>query len=143
VAGGAGWFLFLMRLTEFDDIAQALVGRSIGRRKIAPVVSPHKTWAGFVGGVLLTSLLAGLLGRWLTPWQPTVAMLAGLLISLAGFLGDLNISGIKRDRGVKDSSNLLPGQGGVLDRIDSLTFAAPAFYGFIGIANASGFGGIS
>lgn len=135
VAGNGGWFLFLVLLTEFDDISQALIGRSIGKRRIAPVVSPHKTWAGLVGGVLLTPLLAGLLAQWLTPWHSVVAMMAGLLISLAGFLGDLNISGIKRDCGVKDSSDLLPGQGGILDRIDSLTFAAPTFYCFVLFVN--------
>jgi phosphatidate cytidylyltransferase len=130
-AGGAGWFLFLLLLTEADDICQALIGRAIGRRRIAPIISPHKTWEGFIGGIVVTVGLAAVLGRWLTPWQPTVAMIAGLVISVGGFLGDLNISGIKRDCGVKDSGNLLPGQGGILDRIDSLTFAAPAFYGFV------------
>ncbi len=138
IAGGAGWFLFLMLLISADDISQALIGRALGRRKIAPVVSPHKTWTGFVGGVVLTCLLAGVLAPWLTPWPPLPAMLAGLLISLTGFLGDLNISGIKRDCGVKDSGNLLPGQGGILDRIDSLTFAAPAFYVLVTFWNATG-----
>lgn len=140
VAGNAGWFLFALLLTEFDDICQALIGRSIGNRRIAPVVSPHKTWAGLVGGVVLTTLLAAILAPWLTPWHPIVAMVAGSLISLAGFLGDLNISGIKRDCGVKDSSDLLPGQGGILDRIDSLTFAAPTFYWFVIFVSGSGRG---
>jgi phosphatidate cytidylyltransferase len=131
VAGGAGWFLFLMLLTEADDIGQALIGRAIGKRRIAPVISPGKTWAGFLGGVLITCVLAAMLARWLTPWHPLVAMIAGFLIAVTGFLGDLNISGIKRAAGVKDSGNLLPGQGGILDRIDSLTFAAPTFYLFV------------
>ncbi len=135
-AGGAGWFLFLLLLTEADDICQALIGRAIGRRRIAPIISPHKTWEGFIGGIVVTVGLAAVLGRWLTPWQPTVAMIAGLVISVCGFLGDLNISGIKRDCGVKDSGDLLPGQGGILDRIDSLTFAAPAFYAFVHFVDA-------
>jgi phosphatidate cytidylyltransferase len=137
VAGGAGWFLFLMLLTEFDDISQALIGRALGKRKISPVVSPHKTWEGFIGGVVLTSMLGALLAPWLTPWHPAAGTIAGLLISLTGYLGDLNISAIKRDCGVKDSGTLLPGQGGMLDRIDSLTFAAPTFYALVTFWNAT------
>ncbi|MEX0867306.1 MAG: phosphatidate cytidylyltransferase [Pirellulales bacterium] len=131
VAGPAGWFLILLLLTETSDIVQALVGRRIGRRTIAPRISPHKTWAGLVGGLVGTSLLAALLSPWLTPWSIGTAIVAGLLVCAAGFLGDLNISGIKRACGVKDTSALLPGQGGMLDRIDSLSFAAPAFFWFV------------
>lgn len=128
VAGGAGWFLLLIVLTEANDIMQALVGRRLGRWKLAPVVSPHKTWEGFVGGVVSTVLLAMLLAPWLTPLPVWQAALAGLLIAVGGLAGDLNISALKRDAGVKDSGTLLPGQGGILDRIDSLTFTAPLFY---------------
>jgi phosphatidate cytidylyltransferase len=133
VAGGAGWFLLLIMLTESNDIMQALVGRRIGRGKLAPIVSPHKTWEGFVGGVVSTVLLAMLLAPWLTPLTIWQAALGGLLISVGGLLGDLNISALKRDAGVKDSGTLLPGQGGILDRIDSLTFTAPLFYYFVRI----------
>ncbi len=131
IAGPAGWFLFLLLLTETSDIVQALVGRRLGRRTIAPRISPHKTWAGLVGGLVGTSLLAALLCRWLTPWSIATAVAAGLLICVAGFFGDLNISAIKRACGVKDTSELLPGQGGMLDRIDSLSFTAPVFFWFI------------
>ena len=141
VAGNSGWFLFLLLVTEADDICQALVGRAIGRRKIAPVISPNKTWAGLVGGIVASCLLAALLAPWLTPWSWGLAVTAGVLISLTGFWGDLNISGIKRDSGVKDSGNLLPGQGGILDRIDSLTFAAPTFYLFVLLSTVPGSGG--
>jgi len=133
VAGGAGWFLLLIVLTEANDIMQALVGRRIGHRKLAVHVSPHKTWEGFLGGVVSTVLLAMLLAPWLTPLTIWQAALAGLLISVGGLLGDLNISALKRDAGVKDSGTLLPGQGGILDRIDSLTFTAPLFYYFVRI----------
>jgi phosphatidate cytidylyltransferase len=136
-AGGPGWFLFLLLLTEADDICQALIGRAIGRRRIAPVVSPHKTWEGFLGGMVVTMGLAAVLSTWLTPWHPPVAIAAGLTICVCGYLGDLNISGIKRDCGVKDSGELLPGQGGILDRIDSLTFAAPGFYAFVHFVDAA------
>jgi len=142
--GPAGWFLFLIVLTEINDIAQAFFGRHWGNRKIAPVVSPFKTWVGFYGGVATTLTLAVILGPLLTTlagpeagWSlPNGSGLlrtlgAGLLISVAGFFGDINLSAVKRDVGVKDSGTLLPGQGGILDRIDSLTFTAPAFYLFV------------
>jgi len=129
--GGQGWFLYLVLLTEANDIVQALVGRRIGKRKITPRLSPHKTWEGFLGGGLTTLLLAVLLAGWLTPFGLAGAISAGLVILLFGFFGDLNMSAVKREAGVKDSSRLLPGQGGMLDRVDSLTFTAPAFYYFI------------
>ena len=135
VAGGAGWFLFLLLLTETNDIAQALIGRQFGKRPIAPRISPHKTWMGFVGGIVISGLLAILLARWLTPWGPAAALAAGLLISLAGFFGGLNISAMKRQCGVKDSGHWLPGQGGVLDRINSLTFTAPMFYWIVALTS--------
>lgn len=148
LSGPAGWFLFLVILTEADDIFQAIVGRLFGaqkRHRIAPVISPNKTWEGFFGGMLVIAILAPLLAPWLTtldrqagPFslseslQPWVApILAAILISIAGFFGDINMSAIKRDAGVKDSSNLLPGIGGVIDRVDSLTMTAPVFVYFV------------
>lgn len=128
--GGASWFLLLVLLTEGNDIVQALVGRRFGRRHLAPAVSPNKTWEGWLGGTLVTVVLAVLVGPLLTSLYLWEAALGGFLVSVMGLLGDLNISALKRDAGVKDSGTLLPGQGGVLDRIDSLTFTAPAFYYF-------------
>lgn len=127
-AGAVGWVLYLLLLTELNDISQALVGRRLGRHKIARRVSPNKSWEGFLAGVTVTVALAVLLSRWFTPLPWSWAAGAGLLIAVSGLLGDLNISGIKRDTGVKDSGWLMPGQGGLLDRIDSLTFTAPLFY---------------
>ncbi len=132
--GPAGWFLYLLVLTEMNDIAQAFFGRHWGNRRIAPVVSPFKTWVGFCGGVCTSTLLAIALAPVLTSFgnaHVAKAAAAGLLISVIGFFGDINLSAVKRDVGVKDSGTLLPGQGGVLDRIDSLTFTAPAFYAFV------------
>ncbi len=146
--GPAGWFLFLVILTEADDIFQAIVGRLFGAHKrhlIMPVISPNKTWEGFFGGMLVIILLAPVIAPWLTtlgqqagPFglpealRPFVApILAAVLISFAGFFGDINMSAIKRDSGVKDSSNLLPGIGGVIDRVDSLTMTAPVFVYFL------------
>ncbi|MDR9501614.1 MAG: phosphatidate cytidylyltransferase [Desulfurivibrionaceae bacterium] len=146
--GPAGWFLFLVILTETDDIFQAIIGRRFGahnRHRITPTISPHKTWEGFFGGMLVIVILAPLIAPWLTtlgrqagPFalsellQPVVGpMLAALLISFAGFFGDINMSAVKRDSGVKESGKLLPGMGGVIDRIDSLTMAAPVFVYFL------------
>ncbi len=135
-AGPAGWFLYLLILTEANDIFQALVGRSIGahkRHRITPTVSPQKTWEGFFGGMLATLTLACLLAPWLTTLNGlSETLLTGLVVAVAGFFGDINMSGIKRDSGVKDSSKLLPGMGGLVDRLDSLTFTAPAFVYLMG-----------
>lgn len=131
IATAGGWFAFLLILTESSDIAQALVGRRFGRRKMIPWVSPGKTWEGFLGGVLAALLLAVLLAPWLTSLDAAEAALGGLVIAVFGFLGDVNLSALKRNAGVKDSSQLLPGQGGMLDRVDSLTFSAPAFYYYV------------
>ncbi len=137
--GDAGWFLYLVLLTEVNDIAQALVGRRYGRTKLTPRISPNKSLEGLLGGLSVTILLAILIAPWLTTFMQNgsrlvgglFAMLSGIMIALFGFLGDINKSGIKRDVGVKDSGTILPGQGGMMDRIDSLTFSAPVFYYFV------------
>ncbi|MBJ9293807.1 phosphatidate cytidylyltransferase [Citrobacter werkmanii] len=128
---GALLVLFLVGLTEFNDIAQYLWGKSIGRIKVMPTVSPNKTLAGLVGGVATTTLLAALLGPLMTPLSIPLSLLAGLIIGISGFCGDVVMSAIKRDIGVKDSGTLLPGHGGILDRLDSLIFTAPVFFHFI------------
>jgi phosphatidate cytidylyltransferase len=129
--GGAGLVLFLVFLTEINDVAQYVWGKILGLRKIIPKVSPNKTWEGFLGGVATTTLLAVLLSSGLTPLTFTAAVLAGVLISVAGFIGDVTISALKRDIGLKDSGGMLPGHGGILDRIDSLTYTAPLFFHFV------------
>lgn len=130
-AGGAGLVLYLAFLTEFNDVAQYVWGKLLGRRKIVPKVSPNKTWEGFLGGVATSMACAVLLAPWLTPLSLPHALAAGLLIAVAGFIGDVVISAVKRDIGVKDSGSLLPGHGGILDRIDSLTYTAPLFFHFV------------
>ena len=130
-AGGAGLVFFLVFLTQFNDVAQYLWGKKLGRHKIIPNVSPNKTWEGFLGGVATTTLLSIVLATWLTPLRVEAAAAAGLLISVAGFIGDVTISALKRDIGLKDSGSMLPGHGGILDRIDSLTYTAPLFFHFV------------
>ncbi len=137
--GSVGWFLFLLLLTECNDIMQAITGRKFGRHKITPRVSPNKTWQGLLGGIVTCNVLAVLAAPWFTTLTVgktsaagfAVSMAAGTVISVGGFLGDINMSAVKRDAGVKDGSQLLPGQGGMIDRIDSLTFTAPLFYYFV------------
>ncbi|HAT8001023.1 TPA: phosphatidate cytidylyltransferase [Citrobacter braakii] len=128
---GALLVLFLVGLTEFNDIAQYLWGKSIGRIKVMPKVSPNKTLAGLVGGVATTTLMAALLGPLMTQLSIPLSLLAGFIIGISGFCGDVVMSAIKRDIGVKDSGTLLPGHGGILDRLDSLIFTAPVFFHFI------------
>lgn len=131
VGGGAGLVLYLVFLTQFNDVMQYTWGKLFGRHKIIPKVSPNKTWQGFGGGVLTTTVLAAALGPWLTPLSVIETVLAGLIIGAGGFVGDLIISALKRDIGVKDSGNLLPGHGGLLDRVDSLFYTAPLFFHFV------------
>jgi phosphatidate cytidylyltransferase len=131
VAGGVGLLLFLVVLTQFNDVAQYTWGKLFGRHKVTPTVSPKKTWEGLVGGIATTIALAALIGPYLTPMDWQWSALAGAIIGIAGFLGDITISAMKRDLGVKDTGGLIPGHGGILDRVDSLTYAAPAFVHFI------------
>ncbi|NNE00283.1 MAG: phosphatidate cytidylyltransferase [Pirellulaceae bacterium] len=130
-ASGAGQLLLLVLLTQFNDIAQFCWGKALGKRRVAPKVSPGKTWAGFVGGVATTIALASLLGPWLTFLDLPRAAMAGLIVGVSGFFADLSISALKRDLGVKDSGFSLPGHGGILDRVDSLTFTAPLYFHFV------------
>ncbi len=129
--GGPGLLLFLVLLTQFNDVAQYVFGRLFGRHKVVPKVSPNKTWQGLIGGVCSTTLLAVVTAPYLTPLQGWQIPVAGLLIGGCGFVGDVTLSAIKRDLGVKDWSRTIPGHGGMLDRLDSLTYAAPLFFHFI------------
>ncbi len=129
--GGPALVLYLVFLTQFNDVAQFLWGKALGRHKVIPKVSPGKTVEGLVGGVLTTVGLAMLLSPWLTPMSPAWAALVGFLIGVGGFVGDVVISALKRDLGTKDSGALLPGHGGILDRLDSLTYTAPIFFHFV------------
>ena len=118
-SGSVGLLLFLVILTEFNDVAQYVWGKAVGRRKIVPSVSPGKTWAGFWGGVATTTAVAFFLAPYLTPLDGWHRAVAGAIIA------------VERDIGVKDASTFIPGHGGILDRIDSLTFSAPVFFHFV------------
>ena len=125
--GGAQLLLFLVLVVQLSDVFQYVWGKLLGRHKIAPGVSPNKTVEGFVGGVATaTAIGAGL--WWATPFTPLQAAGFAFAICLFGFAGGLVASAIKRDRGVKDFGALIAGHGGILDRVDSLCFAAPLFF---------------
>jgi len=102
-------------------------GQFIGKHVIAPEIHSSRTWEGFIGGVLSTALIGSVL-FWATPFSPGEAALLSLVIAVMGFAGTMTMSAIKRDRGVKDYGTLVRGHAGVLDRIDSLCFAAPVFF---------------
>jgi phosphatidate cytidylyltransferase len=118
---------FLVLVVQSSDVLQYVWGKLAGRHKIAPLLSPSKTIEGFVGGVASATLLGAALW-WITPFSPWQAGLVALLVNLMGFCGGLVMSAIKRDRGVKDWGWMIEGHGGVLDRLDSVIFAAPIFF---------------
>lgn len=118
---------FLVVVVQASDVLQYVWGKLLGRRRIAPTLSPSKTLEGLVGGVASATLLGAALW-WLTPFAPWEAALMALAINVMGFAGGLVMSAIKRDHGIKDWGHLIPGHGGVLDRLDSVLFAAPVFF---------------
>lgn len=122
--------LFLLMLTVMvSDIAQYYTGRLAGRRPLAPVISPRKTVEGAIGGLVFGALILAIVGAWWLPRVPlALRALVGVTIVALGITGDLFESMLKRSAGVKDSSALIPGHGGILDRIDALLFAAPVYY---------------
>jgi len=130
LVSGAMMVLFLIFLTELNDILQYVCGKSFGKRKIIPKVSPNKTIEGFLGAMILTTTFA-VLFSYLTPFTVLEAIGAGLIINIGGFIGDVVVSMVKRDVGVKDASNMIAGHGGIIDRIDSLTYTAPLFFHYV------------
>jgi phosphatidate cytidylyltransferase len=122
----------LAALVIASDSAQYFVGRAFGRRKLAPLVSPGKTLEGALGGVLAAAIVGATLGaRWIPGLNAASGALLGVLVAAFGIVGDLFESLLKRSAGVKDSSSMIPGHGGVLDRVDSWLFAGPVFYVFL------------
>ena len=118
---------FLVFVVELSDVLQYVFGKLFGKHSISPNLSPSKTVEGFIGGIFSASLIGACLW-WVTPFSFIQAGLISLMITLLGFLGGLVMSAIKRDRGVKDWGKLISGHGGVLDRLDSICFAAPIFF---------------
>jgi phosphatidate cytidylyltransferase len=126
---GAGWIVLVLGITFLSDTGAYFTGRALGRHRMAPYISPSKSWEGALGG-LLTATVAGLAFNWLLGLSLTLpaAALLGAVGSIAAQAGDLAESLIKRQVNIKDSGHLIPGHGGILDRIDSLLFTAPVLY---------------
>lgn len=125
---GAWWLLYVMLLVWGADSGAYIFGRALGRHKLAPKVSPGKTWEGLVGGLITSAIISWLFGRYAPLEAAPLDLLAcSVIAALASVLGDLTESMFKREAGIKDSGHLIPGHGGILDRIDSLTAAVPVF----------------
>ncbi len=118
---------WLVLVVQISDVLQYVCGKLFGKRKIAPQLSPSKTVEGFAGGIALATLVGASL-FWITPFSVWQAALIALVVTLLGFFGGLVMSAIKRDRGVKDWGHMIEGHGGMLDRLDSVCFAAPIFF---------------
>ncbi|WNN49273.1 phosphatidate cytidylyltransferase [Siccibacter colletis] len=125
---GAIWLLYVMFLVWGADSGAYIFGKKFGKHKLAPKVSPGKTWQGFIGGLFTAAVIAWLYGTFAKlEVAPVVLLVSSIVAALASVLGDLTESMFKREAGIKDSGNLIPGHGGILDRIDSLTAAVPVF----------------
>ncbi len=128
---GLWWFVLVLPIIWFTDSGAYFVGKNLGKHKLSPRLSPNKTWEGYWGGVFF-GVLAGILFAWL--WRENISItllngaIFGLVLSMLTTLGDLGESMIKRQSGIKDSSHILPGHGGIFDRIDSWIWAAPLGY---------------
>lgn len=118
---------WLVLVVQLSDVLQYVCGKLLGKRRIAPRLSPSKTVEGFAGGIALATLTGAAL-YWITPFNLWQAALIALIVTLLGFFGGLVMSAIKRDRGVKDWGHMIEGHGGMLDRLDSVCFAAPIFF---------------
>ncbi|HTV49688.1 MAG TPA: phosphatidate cytidylyltransferase [Steroidobacteraceae bacterium] len=119
--------LFLLLVAQLSDVLQYVFGKLLGRTPVAPLVSPSKTVEGLVGGGLAATIIGGAM-YWITPFTPRQALGMSAIIVIMGFLGGLALSAVKRSIGAKDWGTLIEGHGGMLDRLDSLCFAAPIFF---------------
>jgi phosphatidate cytidylyltransferase len=129
-SNGRQLVLFLVFVVEMSDVLQYIWGKTLGRHKIIPTVSPNKTWEGFLGGIA-SAMLLSLAIRFLTPFSILETLMVSLFITVAGFCGGAVMSAVKRDFGVKDFGRTIPGHGGMLDRVDSLCYAAPFFFHYV------------
>jgi phosphatidate cytidylyltransferase len=140
--GGMGYLLYLLLAVEVNDVAAFTFGSLLGRSGIHPLrsrISPNKTWEGAIGALAVSILLTWLVRSVsFSSFAPVQLLVAALVVSIGGQIGDLTMSVIKRDLGVKDMGGLIPGHGGVLERIDSLIFAAPLFVYMIRIFDRHG-----
>ena len=137
-ANAHGYLLFLIFAVEINDVAAYTFGRLFGKRKLREQISPNKTLAGSVGAVALSLVLPWLLWFSFPHFSPVLLVLTGLIVGIGGQLGDLVISYIKRDIGIKDMGATIQGHGGILDRVDSMIFVAPIFFHMVRWFNGTG-----
>lgn len=123
-----GYLLYLVFAVELNDVAAFTCGKLFGKHELRPNVSPNKTWEGSLGALAVSLALPWLLRFSFPHFGTTELVLTGLIVGIGGQLGDLTISFVKRDIGIKDMGALIPGHGGILDRVDSLIFVAPLFF---------------
>jgi CDP-diglyceride synthetase len=125
---GIAFILAAVIVTVADDIASLLVGSALGRHQLAPSISPNKSWEGLIGGAIAAILVSGIVVHFIHPWTLGKAFVYGVVVAVVAPLGDLSQSMVKRHLGIKDMSRIMPGHGGILDRIDGLLFVVPATY---------------
>ena len=118
---------FLIIVVQGSDVLQYIFGKLFGKHRFSPTVSPSKTWEGLIGGLVASSLLGALLS-FITPFSPLQASAVAFVACTMGFLGGLVLSAVKRSLGAKDWGAMIEGHGGVMDRMDSVSFAAPIFF---------------
>lgn len=127
-SNGLSSIIFIVVVTELNDVFQYLMGKFFGKHKIVPQISPNKTREGLIGGIFLTIILSNILGFFLLKTDIITNSIIGMTLGVSGFCGDIFMSYLKRKTEVKDTGTLLPGHGGLLDRMDSLIFNAPLFF---------------
>lgn len=127
VAAPSALFLFYLFLTQFNDVLQFIWGKLFGKHAVSKVISPNKTWEGVVGATLTTAVIGYLIAD-ITPFKPIECASLAALLAISGFLGDIYFSAVKRIMGLKDMGTLIPGHGGLLDRLDSLTFSSLIYF---------------
>ena len=125
---GIAFVLAAVIVTVADDVGSLLIGAAMGRHQLAPSVSPNKSWEGLIGGAVVAILVSVIVVHFIHPWTLSKAALYGVVVAIVAPLGDLSQSMIKRHLGLKDMGRLLPGHGGILDRVDGLLFVMPATY---------------
>ena len=125
---GVAFLLAAVITTAAADVASLLVGSAFGRHPLAPSISPNKSWEGFLGGAVASVLVAVIVVHFIHPWTISKALVLGIVVAVVAPIGDLSQSMIKRHLGVKDMGRLMPGHGGILDRVDGLLFVLPATY---------------
>lgn len=126
-AGNGGMILFIVLITELNDVFQFTSGKLFGKNKIIPSVSPNKTVEGFLGGLILTTITAYFL-RFLLPINTDKTIILTILLCIVGFSGDITLSAVKREHKIKDMGTSIPGHGGMMDRLDSLAFTSITFF---------------